>query len=214
MAARRCLICSSGFSGRRDAKTCSPRCRKRLQLVRMSLNSPDIVKVTIVKSARRSLGKVIAAVALAVFGSLALLLNSGGGNVQAATSSYINFQMRLLNSSGRVVPDGNYPIEFKLYTAATADGGETPLQGSCTTDPGAAADEDCLWTETRTTGNLVRVVNGYFSVQLGSVTALPSINWNQDLWLGVRIGGSGGTASWETIELTSDGTVTGNRIAL
>src|SRR3989344_2376291 len=164
MAARRCLICSSGFSGRRDAKTCSPRCRKRLQLLRVSLSSPEVVKVAVVKQARSSLGKAVAAIVVALIGSLMLLLNSGPQTAQAATSSYINFQMRLLNSSGNVVPDGNYHIEFKLYTAATADGGETPLQGSCTTDPGGVADEDCLWTETRTTGNLVRVVNGYFSV--------------------------------------------------
>ncbi|MEX1059368.1 MAG: carbohydrate binding domain-containing protein, partial [Candidatus Saccharimonadales bacterium] len=124
---------------------------------------------------------------------------------QAATSSYFNFQMRLLTSSGAVVADGNYHIEFKLYNAANSTGSS---QGSC------SGDANCLWTETRTTGNLVRLVNGYFSVQLGSVTALPSINWNQELWLGVRIGGSAGAASWETIELTSDGTATGNKIAL
>jgi hypothetical protein len=97
---------------------------------------------------------------------------------QAATSSTLNFQARLSSSSGQVVPDGNYHIEFKLYNTSSA---------------GTA-----LWTETRTTGNLVRVANGYLSVNLGSVTAFPtSINWDQEHWLTMNIGGTGGTAVWD-----------------
>ena len=97
-------------------------------------------------------------------GVLALLVGLFGVSVvfllrpaptQAATSSYFNFQMRLLTSAGAVVADGNYHIEFKLYNAANSTGSS---QGSC------SGDSNCLWTETRTTGNLVRGVNGYFSV--------------------------------------------------
>lgn len=37
----------------------------------------------------------------------------------ASTSSYINFQARLEALSGAIAPDGNYNIEFKLYTASS-----------------------------------------------------------------------------------------------
>jgi hypothetical protein len=103
---------------------------------------------------------------------------------QAATSSNLNFQARLLTNTGAVVPDGSYNIEFKIYNAD----GTTGSQGSCS---GA-----CLWMETRTGGNVVSVINGYFSVNLGSVTSFPAINWDQQLWLTMRIGGTG-SPSWD-----------------
>src|SRR3990167_9021403 len=125
------------------------------------------------------------------------LLNFIPPQASAVSSSTINFQARLLSISGNIVPDGNYHVEFKLYTASAPDGGETPIQGSCTTNPGAAADEDCEWVETRTTGNLVRVVNGYLTVNMGSVTAFAStINWDQEHWLTMNIGGTSGP-SWD-----------------
>lgn len=112
--------------------------------------------------------------------------------VAAATNNTINFQARLLTSAGNLVPDGFYNVEFKLYSAATVDGGETPIQGSCTTNPGAAADEDCVWVETREGSDKVRVANGYLTVNLGSVTAFGgSINWDQELWLTMNVGGTG-----------------------
>jgi len=99
-------------------------------------------------------------------------------HVYAATSSSLNFQARLLANSGALVPDGNYHIEFKLYSASS----------------GGSA----LWTETRTTGNLVRVVNGYLTVDLGGVTAFPNtINWDQEHWLTMNVGGSGGSPSFD-----------------
>jgi hypothetical protein len=106
---------------------------------------------------------------------------------KAATSSTINFQARLLTSSGNTVPDGNYHVEFKLHDDLSAGGGS---QGACS--------GSCLWRETRTTGNLVRVVNGYLTVNLGSVTAFgSSIEWDQEHWLSLNIGGNGGGASWD-----------------
>jgi len=101
----------------------------------------------------------------------------------AATSSTLNFQARLLTSAGNLVADGNYNVEFKLYNALTSSGS---TQGSCT------GDSNCLWTETRISGNQVRVVNGYLTVNLGSVTSFPTtINWDQELWLSMRVGGTG-----------------------
>lgn len=102
---------------------------------------------------------------------------------QAATSKTLNFQARLLSSTGAIVPDGNYNIEFKLYDANSG--------GSL------------LWTETRydsngvTAGNdnRVQVKAGYVSVYLGDITDLPSNIWDKQLWLTMNIGGSTQTAT-------------------
>lgn len=105
---------------------------------------------------------------------------------QAATSSNLNFQARLLTTGGAPVADGSYNIDFKIYNADSTTG----TVGTCT---GA-----CLWEETRTNagGHGVTVIDGYFSVNLGSVTALPStINWDQPLWL--------------TMNITTNGTMAG-----
>ncbi|MGD0284029.1 MAG: hypothetical protein ABSB12_00330, partial [Candidatus Saccharimonadales bacterium] len=100
----------------------------------------------------------------------------------------LNFQARLMTIAGAIVPDGNYNVEFKIYNAATSTGSS---QGTC------SGDSNCLWVETRTGANVVRVYNGYLSVSLGSVNnTLASLNWDQQLWLGVNIGGTG-TPSWD-----------------
>jgi trimeric autotransporter adhesin len=102
---------------------------------------------------------------------------------QAAT---LNFQARLLRSTGTIVPDGDYNVEFKLFNHPTAT---TEAQGVCTTN--------CLWVETRTGGNRVTVKNGYLSVYLGDVTSLPTaVDWDQQLYLTMNIGGTGSPA-WD-----------------
>lgn len=121
----------------------------------------------------------------------------------AATSSYLNFQARLLTSTGTVVPDGNYHIEYKIYDTI---GSGASAQGVCSLD---SSTDDCLWIETRTTGNLVRVVNGYFSVNLGSVTAFgATIPWDRQLYLTMRIGGTSGSPSWDPEMLSSSNRMT------
>ncbi len=106
----------------------------------------------------------------------------------AAPSTFLNFQARLKTGSGAVVPDGYYNVEFKLYSASTSG---TSSQGSC------SGDANCLWTETRTGGNTVRVANGYMTVSLGSVSAFPgTIQWGEQLWLSMNIGGTG-SPSWD-----------------
>lgn len=123
-----------------------------------------------------------------VIAIIAMTFASFSAHVYAATDSTVNFQARLMTNGGAIVPDGNYNVEFKLYNALTSSGSS---QGSCNLDPA------CLWTETRTGANQVRVANGYLTVNLGSVTAFPTtINWDQDLYLGMNIGGTG-TASWD-----------------
>ncbi|MBA3679516.1 hypothetical protein H0W80_05035, partial [Candidatus Saccharibacteria bacterium] len=109
---------------------------------------------------------------------------------QAATgiNEQLNYQARLLDSTGAVVADGTYNIEFKIYQDGTGcvSGGSPPCSGTL------------KWTETRTSTNKVTVKNGYFSVNLGSVTAFgTSVDWNQDtLWLSINIGGTG-SPSWD-----------------
>lgn len=94
----------------------------------------------------------------------------------AATANTVNFQARLQTAGGAIVPDGDYNVEFKLYDALTSG--------------------NLLWTETRTGGDKVQVKNGYLTVNLGSVTAFGSMNWDQKMWLTMNIGGTG-SASWD-----------------
>lgn len=91
-------------------------------------------------------------------------------------NTQISYQAKLTNLSNVAVADGQYNIEFKLYNVST----------------GGAA----LWTETRTGGNKVQITNGVFSVMLGEVTSLSGVDFNQTLYLGVNIGGTG-SPSWD-----------------
>jgi parallel beta-helix repeat protein len=116
---------------------------------------------------------------------------SANNTAYAVSPTTLNFQARLLSSSGNLVPDGIYNVEFKLYNASTSSGSS---QGSCT------GDANCLWTETRLTGDpsnqQIVVKNGYLSAYLGDKTALPSNIWNQQLWLTMNIGGTSGP-TWD-----------------
>ena len=90
---------------------------------------------------------------LAVSLLLAYFAFVGSRSVSAAPTT-MNFQGRLADASGTIVPDGLYNMQFRLFTVASG--------GSAT------------WTETRETTNRVQVTNGLFSVQLGAVTPLSS----------------------------------------
>ena len=96
-------------------------------------------------------------------------------SVALAQPTYtINYQGKLTTPAGVAVADGTYNMRFWLLQST----------GQATTS--------AVWTESRTGGNKVTVENGLFSVQLGSVTSLASVNFNQALYLGVEIGGSAG----------------------
>lgn len=133
-------------------------------------------------------GRQVLAVVTAVLLLCAILATTlGSPKIEAANLSTINFQARLMNNTGSIAPDGNYNIEFKLYDHATNGG---TAQGVCS--------GNCVWLETRTGGNTVTVANGYVTVNLGSVTTFGTgINWNQDLWLTMRVGGTG-APTWDT----------------
>ncbi|MBX4201600.1 hypothetical protein KW803_01735, partial [Candidatus Saccharibacteria bacterium] len=148
--------------------------------------------------AKRRLSKVIAIIVLGLFGFLSVLLSATPQRAAAInTSSTLNFQARLLNSAGGVVPDGLYNIRFKIY-----DGG-TQGAGAGTGQANSGTGGTYLWTESHydtngvTAGNDFRlnVINGYFNVNLGSQTAFSGINWDQELWMTMDIGGTTQTAS-------------------
>jgi hypothetical protein len=113
----------------------------------------------------------VLAAALALVGVRAFA-QEGDGTAPAAvgevtaTTLRLTYQGRLLDpATGRPKPDGSYGLTFRLYNLA--NGGTA------------------LWTEARTGANAVAVSKGAFSVELGSVTALPAIFNGQDLWLGI-----------------------------
>lgn len=93
--------------------------------------------------------------------------------VTAATNTTLNFQGRLVNTDGGAVVDGSYNMQFDLYSVSS--GGTS------------------LWTEDRLVASAQGVVvrNGHFSVRLGEFDAFPNINWDQELWLGMTVRGTG-----------------------
>lgn len=75
----------------------------------------------------------------------------------------ISHQGRLTDLSGLPVADASRSMTFKLY--------DVPSGGSA------------LWSETKS----VATVNGVFSTELGSVTSLAGVNFDQELWLSVKV---------------------------
>ena len=109
---------------------------------------------------------------LIVLVTVASLLSSF--TVQAAPNLNINYQGRLFDSSGVAVADGDYSMIFRLYTSDNSN------PANC-----QAATSSPAWEETQT----VYVSNsGQFSTMLGTTTPLTSVDFNQNLYLGVSIG--------------------------
>lgn len=102
------------------------------------------------------------------------------------TNEQINFQGRLFNAQGAVVPDGFYNLQFKIYQDGT---------GQAAGNPGGTL----RWTESFLNNNSqgVQVKNGYMSVELGSVNAFGTqVDWNQSvLWLSMNIGSTNATCA-------------------
>ena len=69
----------------------------------------------------------VAASAVLLFALTSSLITNVTAQAQTPNTT-LNYQARILNSSGSLVPDGNYHIEFKIYDNVTA-GGQT--QGTC-----------------------------------------------------------------------------------
>lgn len=122
--------------------------------------------------------KTVVRVLFVVFAAVSLLSilypYTRSERAYAATNSNINFQARILQSNGAVVADGAYNVEFNLYSVST--GGTS------------------LWTETYLNNASQGIVtkNGYITASLGSLTSFPNtIQWDQDLWIGMTIRGTG-----------------------
>ena len=90
----------------------------------------------------------------------------------------INYQGKLTNSSSSAVTDGDYNMRFWLIASSTA------------------ATTSAVWSEEHIGANKVQVNNGLFSVMLGSLDSLSGVDFNQTLYLGVEIGGTGSPA-WD-----------------
>lgn len=134
-------------------------------------------------------GKALSILSIALLVLVSLLLTfSNKHQAEAATSSTLNFQARLLNASGSIVPDGYYNIEFNLYSVSS--GGSTLWTETWYDSNGVTAGND----------NRIQVRSGYVSVYLGNQTSFPTnINWDQELWLTMNVGGTTQTAtpSWD-----------------
>lgn len=104
-------------------------------------------------------------VAIALFASAVF-----SSPANSAFNEQINYQGKLTGTNNVPVADADYKMVFELYSAAE--------------------NGTLLWTEDRSSSNLVPVNNGLFSVMLGSVTSLPDDIWNQSLYLQVSIGTS------------------------
>lgn len=128
--------------------------------------------------------KLLALLFLSIATLAALFSFSPTAEAAPSTSKTISFSARLRSSGGEVAPDGYYNVSFRLYTASQAG---SPIWSETYFDEnGGAEGEDYR----------VKVVNGYLNVKLGSRTAFGSnINWNDDLWLTMNIGGTSQTAN-------------------
>lgn len=144
---------------------------------------------------RKFYGIAIAAVVI----TAVLLCYTTPTDAAAGINQQINFQGRLLNGQGAVVPDGYYNIEFKVY-----QDGDGLSAGDTTGSPAGTLK----WTEDYLNANSqgVEVTNGFLSVQLGSICAFSGgscqgnsnagINWNQDtLWLSMNVAGTNATCT-------------------
>lgn len=94
----------------------------------------------------------------------------GVQKIQAAPGirDTINFQGKLVDSSGLNVSNGSYSIEFTLYDSATAGTN--------------------LWSETQT----VTVTDGIFRVELGTITSISTVDFAQDnIYLALNVNTDG-----------------------
>ncbi len=139
---------------------------KKLIIVRRKCHTHNSVRN--LKSLGMGIFLVLVAVAVFSYTRVGMYTRTYTRDAHAATSSTLNFQTRLLTSSGGLVADGSYSIAFNLYN----------VSGGGTTQ----------WTETQA----VTTKNGYASVYLGNVTPFPgTIDWSQEQWLTMNVNGDG-----------------------
>ena len=103
---------------------------------------------------------------LVIFFASNFFLFSSTAFAAVGINNEINFQGKLVNSSGLDVTDGTYTVVFSLYNVSS----------------GGTA----IWTET----DSVTTTAGIFQVELGANTSLPgNVNFNSsNLYLGIKVG--------------------------
>ena len=91
---------------------------------------------------------LIAVVVLFVLGVAGLFqaLATADADATQSVPYRINYQGRISDNQGSILPDGTYNVTFRFFEAAT---GGSPI-----------------WTEVRTNGNRVQVTNGLFNIQI------------------------------------------------
>ena len=131
---------------------------------------------------------------LAPLGVLSFVLLHNHNQARAAINEQLHFQARLLSAAGSLAADGNYNVQFNIYSGG--DG-----------DPGTGGDETLEWTGSWLKANTegIDVANGYVSAQLGSeasqVNTLADVDWgNATLWLSINIGDTTSTSATCTTE--------------
>jgi hypothetical protein len=126
------------------------------------------------------------------------LFFNGTSSAVAGINKTLGYQGRLAYANGSVVPDGHYNIEFKIYQDGT---------GVAASNPGGTLK----WSEAyvnNNSGSGVEVKNGYFSVNLGSITPFgTSVDWNQDtLFVSMNVAGSSASCTtFGTAPCAADG---------
>src|SRR6266540_3022710 len=122
--------------------------------------------------ARRACLGVISIIGLGVV--LACLWRTPTATATAGVNPQLSFQGKVVKSDGTNITDGTYNVEFKIYQDGTGTGGGI-----------------LKWTEDRlvSVSNGIAFSSGTFQVNLGSITSLSTVDFNQDtLWLSVQVG--------------------------
>ena len=107
------------------------------------------------------------------------------------TNPQMAFQGKVVLANGTNIADGTYNVEYKIYKGGTATGGGV-LQ----------------WTEDYLIGSTggITVANGVFSVNLGAITSLASVDFNSDtLWLSLQVGNTSSCTILTTFQANCSG---------
>jgi hypothetical protein len=120
------------------------------------------------------LGLAIMSLLFAVAG----LLPSPKANATTGINQEMSFEGKLVDNSGLNIADGNYNVEFNIYTG-------------CTNEPTSSTGCTSVWNEDWLVHNsqAVNFSSGTFAVNLGSITSLPTTIWNSyPLYLSINVG--------------------------
>ena len=91
--------------------------------------------------------------------------------VFAVGESKFKYEGEAVYSDGTVVPDGIYAMRFQLWDVPSGDDMFGNLK----------------WQETYVESSAVEILNGCFTVELGSLSVFPDTLFDGDIWLDVLI---------------------------